>query len=214
MAIIARQITVNRDDAFFASSRIFSRLEHSLLYFLRMISTPAENEDVDFEPEDEMGSVGAIKAKMQKLREELKEAKERRDEYLDGWQRCKAEMVNAKREAVEVHSRAGARGKEILVEELIPALDGFDMAMQGEAWNSVDTAWRSGIESIKTQIEGVLRSHGVEIYGKEGEKFDTVLHEPIHESEGGEAHTVAKVFRRGYKVKDRILRPAQISIFK
>ena len=95
---------------------------------------------LDYEPEDELGSIGAVKAKMQKLREELKEAKEKRDEYLDGWQRCKAEMVNSKREAFEMHARAGNRGKEILVEELIPALDGFDLAMQGEAWISVDMA--------------------------------------------------------------------------
>src|SRR5690242_1604287 len=114
-----------------------------------MVSSPQENEDLDFEPEDELGTVGAVKAKMQKLRDELKEAKAKRDEYLDGWQRAKADMVNSKKEALEAMARATGRGKEILVEELIPALDGFDMAMQGEAWNSVDQAWRSGIEGIK-----------------------------------------------------------------
>jgi molecular chaperone GrpE len=179
-----------------------------------MISPPEEHEDIDFEPEDEMGSLGAVKAKMQKLRDELKEAKAKRDEYLDGWQRCKAEMVNSKKEALETAARATGRGKEILVEELIPALDGFDMAMQGDAWNSVDKAWRSGVESIKGQIEGVLRSHGVEIFGSAGENFDPALHEPIQEAEGGASHTVAKVLRRGYRTKERVLRAAQVSVFK
>ena len=179
-----------------------------------MISTPSENEDVDFEPEDELGETGAVKAKMQKLRDELKEAKQKRDESLDGWQRAKADMVNAKKEVAEALSRAGSRGKEILVEELIPALDGFDMAMQGEAWNDVDKAWRSGIESIKGKIEGVLKTHGVELFGKEGEQFDPALHEPIAEQEGGASHTIAKVFRRGYRTENRILRPAQVAIFK
>ena len=179
-----------------------------------MISPSEEHEDVDFEPEDEMGSVGAVKAKMQKLRDELKEAKAKRDEYLDGWQRCKAEMVNSKKEAQEANARAAGRGKEILVEELIPALDGFDMAMQGDAWNSVDKAWRSGVESIKAQIEGVLRAHGVEIFGSEGDAFDPSVHEPIQEAEGGESHTVAKVLRRGYRTKERVLRAAQVSVFK
>ena len=191
-----------------------------------MISSPSENEDVDFEPEDELGETGAVKAKMQKLREELKEAKARRDEYLDGWQRAKADMVNAKKEVAEALSRAGSRGKEILVEELIPALDGFDMAMQGDAWNTVDKAWRSGIESIKGQIEGVLKAHGVEIFGNVGDTFDPALHEPIQEVDlpaaptaaaqagGGESHTIAKVFRRGYRTENRILRPAQIAIYK
>jgi len=179
-----------------------------------MISPADESDDVDFEPEDEMGSLGAVKAKMQKLREELKEAKAKRDEYLDGWQRAKADMVNSKKEALEAMSRATGRGKEILVEELIPALDGFDMAMQGEAWNTVDKAWRSGVEGIKAQIEGVLRAHGVEIFGKAGEKFDPALHEPIQEEEGGESQTIAKVFRGGYRTKERVLRPAHVSVFK
>lgn len=178
-----------------------------------MISTPLENEDVDFEPEDELGETGAAKAKVKQLREQLKEAQQKRNEYLDGWQRCKADMVNTRKEVAESLARASGRGKEILVEELIPALDGFDMAMQGEAWNSVDKAWRSGIESIKGQIEGVLKAQGVEIYGAEGDTFDPVLHEPIQEAEGGTSHTIAKVLRRGYRTKERVLRPAQVSVF-
>jgi molecular chaperone GrpE len=178
-----------------------------------MISSPQENEDIDFEPEDELGETGAAKAKIQKLRAELKEAQERRDEYLDGWQRAKADMINAKKEAADALQRASGRGKEFLVEELIPALDGFDMAMQGEAWNSVDAAWRTGIESIRAQIEGVFKAHGVEIYGREGEVFDPSLHEPIKEEEGGTPHTIARVFRSGYRTKERVLRPAHVSVY-
>lgn len=187
-----------------------------------MISAPSEEEDidpsvqddVDFEPEDEMGSVGAVKAKMQKLRDELKEAQQKRDEYLDGWQRCKADMVNARKETTEALQRASGRGKELFVEELIPALDGFEAAMQAEAWKTVDAAWRSGIESIKSQIESILQTHGVELYGKVGEPFDPSLHEPIEETDGGASHTIARVLRRGYRTKERILRPAQIVVFK
>jgi len=188
-----------------------------------MISSPSDSEgvdpsvssdEVDFEPEDELGSVGAVKAKMQKLRAELQEAKQKRDEYLDGWQRCKAEMVNAKREASEAYAHAGERGKELLVEELIPALDGFDMAMLGEGWDAVDVAWRSGIESIKSHIESALRSHGIEIYGSEGDSFDPMLHESIKDADGGDSGTIAQVFRRGYRTKERVLRPAQVAVFR
>lgn len=171
------------------------------------------NDDIDFEPEDEMGETGAAKAKLKQLRDELKEIKAKAAEYLDGWQRAKADMINAKKEVTEALRRANERGKEALIEELIPALDGFDMAMQGEAWNAVDKAWRSGIEGIKSQIEAVLRSQDIEIFGKEGEMFDPVIHEAIQESDGGTSQTIAKVFRRGYRSKDRVLRPAQVAIF-
>lgn len=169
--------------------------------------------EVDFEPEDELGSLGAVKAKLAKLKEELETIKKERAEYLDGWQRCKADMVNGRREADEARVRASENGRDNFILSLLPALDSFDMAMQGEAWQNVDTTWRIGVESIKTQIEQVLTEHGISAFGAVGDTFDALLHEPIHEEQGGEVHTVAKIFRRGYKTKNRILRAAQVAIF-
>lgn len=170
--------------------------------------------DIDFEPEDELGSVGALKAKLQKLKDELVEVKKERQEYLDGWQRAKADLINAKKEAVEALQRASGTGKELFVEELIPALDSFDMAMQGDAWQKVDATWRVGVESIRSQIIGVLQANGIEPFGTAGEKFDPQLHEAIQElGTEGESHTIAKVLRSGYRTKNRILRPAHVAIF-
>lgn len=179
-----------------------------------MFSSHGESEDVDFEPEDELGTVGAAKAKMQKLRDELTETKKERQEYLDGWQRAKADLINARKDSADAIQRAATLGRDAFVEELIPALDSFDMAMRSDAWKTVDPAWRVGVESIYAQLQGVLQAHGVEIFGKEGEKFDPTLHEAIEEREGGESHTIAKVMRPGYRTKSRILRPAQVAIFK
>jgi molecular chaperone GrpE len=179
-----------------------------------MIFAPSDSEDIDFEPEDELGDVGALQAKMKKLKDELVAVKKERQEYLDGWQRAKADLINAKKEGGEALQRATSTGKEMLIEDLIPALDSFDMAMQGDAWQKVDTAWRSGVESIRSQILGALAAHGIEIFGKEGEDFDPTLHEAIQEVEGGKLHTVAKILRGGYRTKNRILRPAQVAIFK
>lgn len=167
--------------------------------------------DIDFEPEDELGETGAAKAKMRKLREELAAAKKERDEYLDGWQRCKADTVNAKKEAQEALVRARAFGKESFIEELIPALDSFDMAMQGEAWDTVDPVWRSGVEGIHAQLLSVLETHGISTFGKPGEVFDANLHEALQEAEG-EAGTIVRVIRRGYRSPERILRPAQVVV--
>lgn len=184
-----------------------------MLYCRRMFSSH-EHEDIDFEPEDELGTVGAAKAKMQKLKDELAEVKKERQEYLDGWQRAKADLINAKKDAAEALQRAANAGKDSFVEELIPALDSFDMAMRSDAWKNVDNAWRIGVESIYSQLQGVLQAHGIEIYGKEGEDFDPSIHEAIEERGGGESHTIAKVLRCGYRTKSRILRPAQVTIYR
>ncbi len=177
------------------------------------MSDSGQEVDVDFEPEDELGSVGAVKAKLAKLKDDLETMRKERAEYLDGWQRCKADMVNARRQAEEERVRASEGGRDNFILALLPALDSFDMAMQGQAWQNVDKTWRIGVESIKTQIEQVLTEYGVNSFGSIGDVFDASLHEPIQEEEGGEQHTISKIFRRGYKTKNRILRPAQVAIF-
>lgn len=178
--------------------------------------SPTENEDIDFfEPEDELGTAGAMKAKMQKVRDELAEVKKDRQEYLDGWQRAKADLINTKKEAAEMIKRAQSSGREALIEEFIPALDSFDMAVNSDAWQNVDATWRKGVESIRSQLLNVLSRQRIDVFGSVGENFDPMLHEPVQEIEGeGVSHTVAKVLRNGYRTKERIIRPAQVVIFK
>ena len=113
-------------------------------------------EDIDFEPEDELGEAGAAQVKIKKLRDELKLAQQKRDEYLDGWQRCKADAINARKEAALLHDKAHGRGKELVFEEIIPVLDSFDMAVGSEAWATVDDNWRNGMEQVRNQLLGVL----------------------------------------------------------
>lgn len=172
------------------------------------------HEEIDFEPEDEMGESGAAKAKIAKLREQLKEAQQKRDEYLAGWQREKADAVNTKREAAAAHERHHARGKESIIEDIIPVLDSFDMAAGGEAWANVDESWRSGIDQIRNQLLGVLSRHGVERYGKIGDVYNHNEYEVVQEMDdvAGESGEVVRVLRSGYKMGDRVIRPAQVIV--
>jgi molecular chaperone GrpE len=174
------------------------------------------SEDIDFEPEDELGTAGALKAKMQKLRDELEKAKAERQEYLDGWQRCKADSINDRRDLLASAERQGSRAKESLVEELIPALDGFDLAAGSPSWESVDTGWRSGIDRIRNQLLDVLSRNGVERFGKIGEQFDHALHEAVEERDDmpGKPGTIVRILRYGYKVNGRVIRPAQVIVRK
>lgn len=173
-----------------------------------------DKEEIDFEPEDEMGDIGATQAKLKKLRDELKEAKMKRDEYLDGWQRCKADSINARKEAALYADRSHARGKESIVEDIIPVLDSFDMATGSEAWASVGEEWRGGMERVQSQLIDVLTRHGVERFGKIGEQFDHTLHEAIQELDDvtGESGEIVKVVRNGYRSKEYVIRPAQVIV--
>lgn len=177
------------------------------------MSDVTDDSQFDFESEDEIGEVGAVKAKLAKLREELAKVKAERAEYLDGWQRCKAESVNSRRDAEEARVKAAESGRDSFVQKLLPALDGFAMAMQSEAWQNVDSSWRAGVEGIKSQIDKVMQENGIQSFGSVGDTFDPALHEPIQELPGGEPHTIARVFLRGYRTEKRVIRAAQVAVY-
>ncbi len=170
------------------------------------------HDDVDFEPEEELGDVASAKLKLKKLKEELAEVKKERQEYLDGWQRCKADSVNSKKETERQAARTAEMLREALVHDIIPALDSFDMATASESWSEVSDGWRSGMEMVRNQLLEALRSHSIERYGKVGEPIDHALHEVIEERDDlpGEANTVARILRYGYKSGAKIMRPAQV----
>ncbi len=171
-------------------------------------------EDIDFEPEGELGDLGAAQAKLKKLKDELAKVKKERQEYLDGWQRCKADSINAKKDAEARASRAAELLREALVHDIIPALDSFDMAAGSEAWAEVSDGWKSGMELVRDQLINALKSHGVERFGKVGEQFDHALHEAVEERDdvAGESGEIIRILRYGYKAGDRVLRPAQVFV--
>ena len=173
-----------------------------------------QEENIDFEADGEMGDVAGAQGKIRKLREELREVQQKRDEYLDGWQRCKADSVNARRDTLAEADKRGARHKEVLIEELIPVLDSFDMAAGSESWAEISDGFRTGMENVRNQLLEVLSRHGVERFGRVGEAFDPRLHEAVQEVDdvAGEPHSITKILRFGYRSSERVLRPAQVFV--
>jgi molecular chaperone GrpE len=172
------------------------------------------NDEVNFEPEEELGDLGAAQAKIKKVKDELAKVKQEKQEYLDGWQRCKADSINARREALESGERQGARAVESLLEELLPVLDGFDIAAGSESWASIGAEWRSGMEQIRNQLLDVLARHDITRFGKVGDMLDPRLHEAIQEVDdiAGEPHSIIKILRYGYSLRNRTLRAAQVIV--
>ncbi len=172
--------------------------------------------DFDIEPEEDLGDVAAAQAKMKKLKEELAKIKKERQEYLDGWQRCKADSVNLRKDVESRAARSAEMLREALVHDIIPALDSFDLAAGSEAWATVSDGWRSGMENVRDQLVSALRNHGVERYGKVGDHFDHALYDAVEDNDdvAGEKSTVARILRYGYKSSNNVLRPAQVTVKK
>lgn len=170
-------------------------------------------EDLEIQEEDTESS-DVCKQKIAKLRAELETIKKERQEYLDGWQRMRADMVNARKIEEQNSARAYERGLEALFEDVARALDGFAAAMQGPVWGTVDEQWRRGFENIRAQLRASLERHGISVFGAIGEPFDPRMHDAVREIEMGEPGTIAEVYSQGYKKGDRVLRAAQVAVVR
>lgn len=164
-----------------------------------------DNGDEEFiaEEESEVGPA-AIKS----LREKLKKAVEEKQEYLEGWQRSRADFANYKREEAKAQEQYQARLIAAFVEDLLPALDAFEMAFQHMPDNKE-------LQVVHKQLLGSLQKTGVERFGAAGEPFDPNKHEALRQIETDnpeEDHTIESIQRSGYSIKNHIIRPAQVTI--
>ncbi|MAF59513.1 MAG: nucleotide exchange factor GrpE [Candidatus Pacebacteria bacterium] len=172
----------------------------------------AGHNDVVFEPEDE-----SSKDAIAKLRKKLKECQAEKQEYLDGWQRAKADVLNSKKAGSELIKSVREDTQDEVLMSLIPILDSFEVAMKGEAWESVDENWKVGVTHIQSKFINTLEEYGIEVYGEIGEEFDPNLHESMSVKEvedNSSKGSIVEVLQRGYKRGNNIVRPAKVVVNK
>ena len=155
---------------------------------------------------------------VKKLKEKIKVLEKEKQEYLDGWQRAKADYVNSQKEEAKNRIELIKFATADLISELIPALDAFDMAMGNkEAWEKVDKNWRSGVEYIYNQIVGTLGKSGLFQDNPVGQIFDIMKHHSIgtvRTEKEEEKGTIAEVMQKGYFLNGKEIRPASVKVFE
>ena len=173
-----------------------------------------EHDDMEIVAEDEAAHVPS---KIKSLKEQIKTLKAEKQEYLSGWQAARAELVNTKKRLEEEHQASRAYLNAGLLEDILPVLDSFSMAMDNtEAWEKVDKNWRQGIEYIRAQFEKVLQTYGVTSIEALGAPLDTRRHEPVDEVGTDDESLdgcVAAVLQNGYMLHERVLRPAKVTVY-
>ncbi|MCC2630757.1 MAG: GrpE protein molecular chaperone GrpE [Candidatus Paceibacter sp.] len=179
-------------------------------------SAEASAEEDEFVPEDGEGNTGTTKDTVKDLREKLKKAIAEKQEYMDGWQRTKADFVNARKREEEARKEMVKFANEDLLMQITPVLDSFTMAMSNKtAWENVDKNWRMGVEYIYSQLKGILEQNGFSEFDPTGETFDPVKHhaiETVEVSEESQDHKVIEVVQKGYLLNGKIVRPASVKI--
>ena len=175
-------------------------------------------QDLEFVESTEDGEALPAKDVAKKLREEMKILRKEKEEYLTGWQRAKADYINLQKELDLARINVSILAKEKMVEKLLPALDSFEMALGNkEHFEKLDKDWQDGLTSIYQQLLSGLEKSGIEKIYEIEVPFDPNIHQSISivpTDDEEKDHTVEKVLQVGYKIGERVIRPAKVTIFE
>lgn len=183
------------------------------------IPIDSENfQDLEFVESTEDGEELSVKDASKKLKEDLKICRAEKEEYLTGWQRAKADYINLQKDLDLTRINVSVLAKEKMMEKLLPALDSFEMAFSNkEHWETLDKEWRDGISSIYQQLISGLKDSGIEKIDQSNVSFDPNIHQSINvveTTEESKDHQVEKILQTGYKISDRVIRPAKVTIYE
>jgi molecular chaperone GrpE len=159
-----------------------------------------------------------LKKTLKKFRADLKEAQKQKEEYLTGWQKERADFINYKKQEDERRTMFSESMRERILTRFLSVIDSFNMAFANkEVWEKVDDNWRKGVEYIYTQMNTIFEEYGVKAIGEMGETFDPNIHQSIDVVETDKKeleHTVANVIQKGYKLGERVIRPARVNVYE
>ena len=156
-------------------------------------------------------NVGQLTAEIEALKRQVEEAEAKLAENVQGWQRSMADFQNYKKRIERDNEMNYASMKGDILKKVLPALDDLERALQNRP---AEDAWASGIELITRKLQNILNSEGLKRIEAEGLPFDPNFHEAIsHEhNEDFESGQVIAVVQNGYKLGERVIRPALVRV--
>jgi len=147
------------------------------------------------------------------LKKALQEALEKADRYLGNWQRAEADFANYKKRVEQERAEVIHFANANLIAALLPVLDDFERALENAAADPKAATWVEGVHLIYRKLRSVLEEHGLTRIEAEGSTFDPNLHEAVMCVEGEEG-IVCEEVQKGYRLRDRLLRPAMVKVGK
>jgi molecular chaperone GrpE len=182
-----------------------SKMDPQELDLAHELPASDETQEIDIGTGATAGSQATETSEVQKLRAE-------RDTLLDRLARLQAEFENARKRAAREQQEFRDFATADAIKALLPALDSFERALQAPA-NQLGE-FKGGVELIYKQLQDALTKLGVRPVPAKGERFDPHVHEAIEMVETSEVpdHQVVDELQRGYKLKDRLLRPAMVKV--
>jgi len=149
-------------------------------------------------------------------KKELELAKQKAQEYLNGWKRAKADYLNFKKDVEKRQMEIIQFANAALIVELLPIIDHFKLALKHVPQDQSEVDWVKGFFHIKKQFDDFLKQLGIEEIKTVGEKFNPEFHEAVvhEEKEGFAPDTVFEEIKTGYTLQGKVINPAKVKVAK
>jgi molecular chaperone GrpE len=172
-------------------------------------SLAPEEKPAEAEPTGEVDELTA-------LSRELEEQKAKAAEYLDGWQRARAEFANYRKRIEKEQEDMIKSANGAFITRLLPVMDDFERAFQTLPLGLMGMTWLEGIALIQRKLQILLEQEGVTVIETEGQMFDPTLHQAVthEESEEHEEGQIIGEAQKGYTMGDKVLRPSLVRVAK
>lgn len=159
-------------------------------------------------------SPAALTGQLDELRAQLLKAEQEAEENRLGWQRNAADFANFRRRTEQDRQAALGLANESLLVKVLNLADDFDRAIANIPPEMAGNGWAEGVIAIDRKLRQLLESEGLSPIEAEGAAFDPHQHEAVvkHETNSVPEGTVTAELQRGYRLRDRVLRPALVAV--
>ncbi|MCX7779116.1 MAG: nucleotide exchange factor GrpE [Patescibacteria group bacterium] len=153
--------------------------------------------------------INKLKEEVEYLKKEIEELRKQNKEYLNGWQRAKADYLNREREIERERNEWFEFANLNLILEILPIYEHFNQALEHQNKNE---DFIKGLEQIKKQFEDLFKKLGVEKIKTVGEKFNPEFHEVVEKRDDGDE--IIEEISPGYTINNKVIKVAKVAIGK
>ncbi|SDI85350.1 molecular chaperone GrpE [Alteribacillus bidgolensis] len=146
--------------------------------------------------------------------QEIEKLKQEAEEWKNSSLRAQADLDNVRRRAKEEKEKAAKYRAQDLIESLLPVLDNFERAISASPESEEASSLLEGVNMVYSQFLEAVQKEGLEVIETKGQTFDPHQHQAVMqvEEDGFESNQIVEELQKGYKLKDKVIRPAMVKV--
>lgn len=173
----------------------------------------AESSEIAEASGDQKKEALSVEAEIARLEQSLAEERAIAEKNLEGWRRAEADFSNYRRRSDLEKNEMNHNTTCSVVYNILPVMDDLDRALASIPAEYADLPWVEGVQLIYKKLRSILESMGLEEVCAVGKAFDPNLHEAVAHMEGEEGAVIEEL-QKGYKIKDKLIRPSRVVVGK